>query len=215
MTRRSLRLGVAVACAALLAACAQVPTDGPVVEAQERGQVVQAQNQFFSPNGPQPGQAPTDIVDGFLVAMTATPLTTRTAAKFLSRQARSQWQPQGYWCQDYVADLDALVEQFAADTPVRLVGHSLGGNIVKKVLHFDTVRNNIFVLRLVYSQRRWLRVHCPAQVNVIIIERCINEEYATGRQNVHTQCLLEGLKSNCCPWAFRLHKMMPSPACSK
>jgi len=71
-----------------------VPTEGPVVEAQERGQVVQAQNQVFTPNGPQPGQAPTDIVDGFLVAMTATPLTTRTAAKFLSRQARSQWRPQ-------------------------------------------------------------------------------------------------------------------------
>jgi pimeloyl-ACP methyl ester carboxylesterase len=52
---------------------------------------------------------------------------------------RSQWQPQGYWFQDYVADLDALVEQFAADTPVRLVGHSLGGNIV---MHYAGVRRD-------------------------------------------------------------------------
>ena len=52
---------------------------------------------------------------------------------------RSQWQPQGYWFQDYVADLDALVEQFAHDTPVRLVGHSLGGNIV---MHYAGVRRD-------------------------------------------------------------------------
>jgi len=52
---------------------------------------------------------------------------------------RSQWQPQGYWFQDYVADLDALVEEFAPDTPVRLVGHSLGGNIV---MHYAGVRRD-------------------------------------------------------------------------
>jgi len=43
---------------------------------------------------------------------------------------RSEWQPQGYWFWDYVADLDALVAHFSPDAPVRLVGHSLGGNVV-------------------------------------------------------------------------------------
>lgn len=43
---------------------------------------------------------------------------------------RSQWQPQGYWFWDYVADLDALATRFAPEAPVRLVGHSLGGNVV-------------------------------------------------------------------------------------
>ena len=43
---------------------------------------------------------------------------------------RSAWQPQGYWFYDYLADLEALVDRFARDEPVRLVGHSLGGNIV-------------------------------------------------------------------------------------
>ena len=42
---------------------------------------------------------------------------------------RSQWQPQGYWFWDYVADLDALLAWLSADAPVRLVGHSLGGNV--------------------------------------------------------------------------------------
>jgi pimeloyl-ACP methyl ester carboxylesterase len=43
---------------------------------------------------------------------------------------RSAWQPQGYWFYDYLADLEALVERFAHAEPVRLVGHSLGGNII-------------------------------------------------------------------------------------
>ena len=43
---------------------------------------------------------------------------------------RSAWQPQGYWYYDYLADLDALLRRFVPEGPVRLVGHSLGGNIV-------------------------------------------------------------------------------------
>jgi pimeloyl-ACP methyl ester carboxylesterase len=43
---------------------------------------------------------------------------------------RSQWCDDGYWFADYLADLDALLDRFAGDEPARLVGHSLGGNIV-------------------------------------------------------------------------------------
>ncbi|MBS0327510.1 MAG: alpha/beta hydrolase [Proteobacteria bacterium] len=50
---------------------------------------------------------------------------------------RSAWQPQGYWFPDYVADLDALVRHFAGGEPARLVGHSLGGNVV---MHYAGVR---------------------------------------------------------------------------
>ncbi|HNP34499.1 MAG TPA: alpha/beta hydrolase [Woeseiaceae bacterium] len=35
-----------------------------------------------------------------------------------------------YWFPDYLADLDALLEIYSVDAPVRLVGHSMGGNIV-------------------------------------------------------------------------------------
>lgn len=42
----------------------------------------------------------------------------------------SQWQPQGYWFHDYIADLEALIDHYARDEPVGLLGHSLGGNIV-------------------------------------------------------------------------------------
>ena len=50
---------------------------------------------------------------------------------------QSQWQPQGYWFWDYVADLDALGRHFSPAAPLRLVGHSLGGNIV---MHYAGAR---------------------------------------------------------------------------
>jgi pimeloyl-ACP methyl ester carboxylesterase len=43
---------------------------------------------------------------------------------------QSAWQAQGYWFPDYVADLEALLDRFAPGEPARLVGHSLGGNVV-------------------------------------------------------------------------------------
>ena len=35
-----------------------------------------------------------------------------------------------YWFPDYLADLDALLDALALGAPVRLIGHSMGGNIV-------------------------------------------------------------------------------------
>jgi pimeloyl-ACP methyl ester carboxylesterase len=56
---------------------------------------------------------------------------------------RSEWQAQGYWFYDYIADLDVLLDRFVGADPVRLVGHSLGGNIVMS-----------------YAGVRPARVHC-------------------------------------------------------
>ena len=41
----------------------------------------------------------------------------------------SGWAQQGYWHQDYLADLDTIVEKISPHEPVRLIGHSMGGNI--------------------------------------------------------------------------------------
>jgi pimeloyl-ACP methyl ester carboxylesterase len=49
----------------------------------------------------------------------------------------SEWQPQGYWYPDYVADLQALLDVYAPGEAVHLAGHSLGGNVV---LHYAGVR---------------------------------------------------------------------------
>ena len=35
----------------------------------------------------------------------------------------------GYWFPDYIADLDDLLSKYSPSAPVRLVGHSMGGNV--------------------------------------------------------------------------------------
>jgi pimeloyl-ACP methyl ester carboxylesterase len=39
------------------------------------------------------------------------------------------WTKEGYWFQDYYADLDALVDIYSPREPALIVGHSMGGNI--------------------------------------------------------------------------------------
>ena len=34
-----------------------------------------------------------------------------------------------FWFPDYLADLDLLLDHYAGDTPVNLVGHSMGANV--------------------------------------------------------------------------------------
>jgi len=43
---------------------------------------------------------------------------------------KSAWCADGYWFADYIADLEAILDTFAPHEPARLVGHSLGGNVV-------------------------------------------------------------------------------------
>jgi pimeloyl-ACP methyl ester carboxylesterase len=42
---------------------------------------------------------------------------------------RTQRAGDGYWFPDYLADLDALLDELLPDAPVDLIGHSMGGNI--------------------------------------------------------------------------------------
>jgi pimeloyl-ACP methyl ester carboxylesterase len=42
---------------------------------------------------------------------------------------RTQRPVDGYWFPDYLADLDALLDQVWPEAPIDLVGHSMGGNI--------------------------------------------------------------------------------------
>ncbi len=41
----------------------------------------------------------------------------------------SEWNRGTYWFQDYLADLDALINSYSPDAPANLVGHSLGGSV--------------------------------------------------------------------------------------
>lgn len=41
----------------------------------------------------------------------------------------SEWPVDGYWFPDYVADLETLIDRLSPDQPVRLAGHSMGGQV--------------------------------------------------------------------------------------
>jgi len=41
----------------------------------------------------------------------------------------SDWQSDGYWFPDYLADIESIIERISPQQPVRLVGHSMGGNV--------------------------------------------------------------------------------------
>lgn len=42
---------------------------------------------------------------------------------------RTQWPQDGYWFADYLADLEAILDELSPQAPVDLVGHSMGGNV--------------------------------------------------------------------------------------
>lgn len=41
----------------------------------------------------------------------------------------SEWPVDGYWFPDYVADLETLIDRLSPELPVRLAGHSMGGQV--------------------------------------------------------------------------------------
>jgi pimeloyl-ACP methyl ester carboxylesterase len=45
-------------------------------------------------------------------------------------RTRAPAQADAYWFPDYLGDLDALLDQLSPDSPVDLLGHSMGGNVV-------------------------------------------------------------------------------------
>lgn len=76
-----------------VASCASIPTSGPATEAADDSGLGQSTVRY-SPALPVDGATPTDIVRGYLDAMLAYPLSTRTAAAFLTPRASEDWRPQ-------------------------------------------------------------------------------------------------------------------------
>lgn len=88
---------------------------------------------------PQPGQAPLVLVHGWMdvAASWQFMVDALTEDRWI---IAPDWRgygltkgpgpaPDNYWFADYLADLDALLDHFAPDGPVDLVGHSMGGNV--------------------------------------------------------------------------------------
>lgn len=81
----------------------------------------------------------------------------RVVAPDLRGFGQSQGNNSTYWFADYVADLDALLEHLSPAAPVKLVGHSLGGNLVSLYAGVRPER----VTRLVNLEGTGLPPHPP------------------------------------------------------
>ena len=84
---------------------------------------------------------------------------------------RSGWSQDGYWFPDYYADLDALLDRLSPDTPARLVGHSMGGNIAS-----------------VYAGLRPGRVRCVANLEGVGLATTTPEQAVTRLRQWLDQC---------------------------
>lgn len=88
---------------------------------------------------PVPGQAPLVLVHGWMDVAASWQFMVDALAQErwivapdwrgfgLTRAAGPA--PDSYWFPDYLADLDALLDHYAPNQPVDLVGHSMGGNV--------------------------------------------------------------------------------------
>ncbi|RYF16652.1 MAG: alpha/beta hydrolase [Comamonadaceae bacterium] len=86
---------------------------------------------------PRPGQAPLVMVHGWMDVAASYQFVVDAFARDHYVIA-PDWRGYGltelpgtdnYWFPDYLADLDFLLDHYAGDTQVDLVGHSMGGNI--------------------------------------------------------------------------------------
>ena len=77
-----------------VAGCAQLPEEGPVVETPELGEADQDQAMAIDAVPPDPGAPAVDIAKGFLDAMSAWPIQTKVARRYLSEDAQASWSPE-------------------------------------------------------------------------------------------------------------------------
>jgi hypothetical protein len=81
-------------CVLLAGACARIPDQGPVVDGAAPDVDTSSAAFDFSPPGPEAGATPEQVVEGFLTAQQATPLSTTVARQFLTDRAAADWQPE-------------------------------------------------------------------------------------------------------------------------
>jgi len=91
--RRALLAGWTVLAATFLTGCLSLPESGPVHDAAIDGSAADENACCYRPNGPRAGESPTDIVQHFLEAMTATPVQNHVARQFLTASAGESWDP--------------------------------------------------------------------------------------------------------------------------
>ena len=91
--RRLARGALALTVLTLLTGCIDLPEDGPVVDAHVAGEEDADRVSSVDGRPPQPGDSRLEIVNGFLEAMQAWPISTSAAKEYLTDEAADEWDP--------------------------------------------------------------------------------------------------------------------------
>lgn len=94
VVRRLLTGIVGLLLVATATGCVSMPESGPVVETDVSSGTVGTTGVKYDPLPPLPDASRSEIVKGFLDAMTAVPIQTTSAAEFLTQEARAAWRPE-------------------------------------------------------------------------------------------------------------------------
>ena len=124
------KLLVAVSALIVLMGCAGIPSSGPVTKVNTARGTDQSTVRY-SPTGPAKNATPQEIIRGYLDAMLAYPVTTGTAASFLTPEAARDWEP------------SAGVEVYTQPQVSAPVAKGNAGNIDMPAVdvHLDVVEN--------------------------------------------------------------------------
>lgn len=87
-------VAVLAASAVLLTGCIGLPESGPVVEANLAGERDGDSASSIDPRSPRPGDSRLEIVNGFLEAMMAWPISTSVAKQYLTSDSAEEWSPE-------------------------------------------------------------------------------------------------------------------------
>lgn len=117
MNRRFLSLAAALALAVALSGCVSLPTSGPVVESGGTNRTDTRRASDIDARPPATGATRTEVITGFLDAMTAWPIQTSVAKQYLTGEAAAGWNPE----QETVIYSDSLpVRETAGSVSVQL-----------------------------------------------------------------------------------------------
>ncbi|WP_313410360.1 GerMN domain-containing protein, partial [Aeromicrobium sp.] len=92
MSRMRAAAGAVALAVVVMAGCAAIPTSGPVERVEDEAGLGESTVRYM-PAGPANDATETQIINGFLDAMLAYPVTHRVAAEYLTPEAAQQWRP--------------------------------------------------------------------------------------------------------------------------
>ncbi|HLR85596.1 MAG TPA: hypothetical protein VK059_11645, partial [Nocardioidaceae bacterium] len=160
-------LMVPVLFALLGTGCASIPDDGTVrsAPAEQEEPVLSV----FDPPGPKPGASAQEVVEGFITAMKAQPISSKTARAFLTEKAGDSWEPE----RETIVFSDKTISNSGQQVELRLDPYATLSS--RGTFSPTDGKDQVFDLKLVKENGQWRIANPPAAY--LIDETRFEERY--------------------------------------